>query len=186
MHHDLAASASELHDFPSDRMVTRPTNIANDDKLTNEMDKDDSKVISPISPAHTVFRTCNMKSMLSVSDTSPGATSSCADDTIIFLRYDEEHPRVAIVVMPETTTPRNSDAAGREHVALIFRSLDDLLTAYRQHKAHDVVPFWCENHGAATSISSRDLDSNKKETQVDTFESLDEADVFTTSSHFCR
>ena len=167
-------------------MVPRPNNIANGDKLTNGIDKADSKVISPIALAHTVFRTPNMKPMLSFWETFLGATINYADDTIAFLRYDEEHHRVAIVAMPETTTARVSDAAGLEHVAFTFRSLDDLLTAYRQRKARGIVPFWCVNHGPTTSIYYRDPDNNKIETQVDNFESLDEAEAFMTSSHFAK
>ncbi|KAJ9612954.1 hypothetical protein H2200_002895 [Cladophialophora chaetospira] len=167
-------------------MVIRPKQIVNGDKLSDELDQIDSRVISPISLAHVVFRTANMKPMLRFWEMFLGATISYADDTIAFLRYDEEHHRVAIVAMPANTTPRVSDAAGLEHVAFTFRSLDGLLTAYSQRKARGIMPFWCVNHGPTTSIYYRDPDNNKIETQVDNFENVDEAESFMMSSHFAE
>lgn len=167
-------------------MTARLDMIANKSGLTNGSGAVQSKVISPISLAHVVFRTANMKQMLWFWQTFLGATVSYSDDSIAFLRYDEEHHRVAIVCMPENTISRVSDAAGLEHVAFTFKSLNVLLTSYQQRKSRGILPMWCVNHGPTTSIYYRDPDNNKVETQVDNFETVEEAETFMRSSHFAE
>lgn len=64
------------------------------------------------------------------------------------------------------------------HVAFSFASLSDLVRAYRQRKAFGVLPMRCVNHGMTTSMYYVDPDGNQIETQVDNFESPEEAREF--------
>lgn len=105
------------------------------------------------------------------------------DDTLCFLRYDDEHHRVAIIAVPGTTA-KTSNSAGLDHVAFSFNTLNDLTLAYKQRKAHGILPTWCINHGPTTSIYYKDPDSNSIETQVDNFDMIEEANDFMKSKYF--
>ena len=50
--------------------------------------------------------------------------------------------------------------------------------AYRQRKANGIEPYWCTNHGPTTSIYYHDPDGNDIETQVENFDSVEEANEF--------
>ncbi|OQU95756.1 hypothetical protein CLAIMM_01929 [Cladophialophora immunda] len=136
-----------------------------------------SKVRSPISLAHVVLRTSNYEPMVQFWRTFLGAEISFKDDQLAFLRYDAEHHRIAIINVPGTG-PKVPTSAGLEHIAFTFATLDDLTEAYLQRKALGMVPCWCTNHGPTTSIYYRDPDGNRVETQVDNFDTVDEANAF--------
>ncbi|OAP57539.1 hypothetical protein AYL99_08277 [Fonsecaea erecta] len=135
------------------------------------------KVKSPISLAHVVLRTSNYEPMVQFWQTFLGAEISFKDDQLAFLRYDAEHHRIAIIRVPGTG-PKVPTSAGLEHIAFTFETLDDLTESYQQRKALGVEPCWCTNHGPTTSIYYRDPDGNRIETQVDNFDTVDEANAF--------
>lgn len=143
------------------------------------------KVISPSRLAHVVLRTNNMKALVAFYTTFLGARISHENDTLAFLTYDEEHHRIAIVQIPPLA-PKNPMTCGLEHISFTFDSLADLMTAYHQRKAHDILPIWCVNHGPTTSMYYRDPDGNTIETQVENFETADEANAFMTSKEFAE
>lgn len=128
----------------------------------------------PISLAHVVFRTANLQTMTEFWTTFLGGHVVHKDETIAFIRYDEEHHRVALIAVPHTT-PRVPTAAGLEHVAFSYASLKDLADSYQARKARGILPHWCINHGPTTSIYYRDPDGNSIETQVDNFDQDKEA-----------
>lgn len=69
-------------------------------------------------------------------------------------------------------------------MAFGFASLDDLALAYRQRKARGITPSWCVNHGITMSIYYSDPDGNMVETQVDSFDSNEEATAYMLSEEF--
>lgn len=143
------------------------------------------KILSPSSLAHVVFRTSKYNEMVKFWTTFLGASVVHADQTLTFLKYDEEHHRIAIISMPETT-PRPSTSAGMHHVAFSFDSLSHLIKSYQQRKASGMMPTWCVNHGPTTSIYYQDPDGNSIETQVDNFDNVEEANNFMAGENFAE
>lgn len=142
-----------------------------------------SKVKSPKALAHVVFRTANYRAMVDFYRDFLGAEITHENGTMAFLRYDEEHHRIAIIAVPGTG-PRVRTAAGLEHVAFSYDNLDDLTSAYATRKALGMLPNWCTNHGPTTSMYYSDPDGNKIEMQVDNFNTPDEANAFMSSNLF--
>ena len=145
--------------------------------------KPTTKVKSPSSLAHVVFRTSNYEAMVDYWQTFLGAEITFNDSNLAFLRYDEEHHRIAIIRVPGTG-PKVGNSAGLEHVAFAYDTLQDLVTAYQQRKALGMQPNWCTNHGPTTSIYYNDPDGNRIETQVDNFDTVEDANAFMTSELF--
>ena len=143
------------------------------------------KVKSPKALAHVVFRTANYRAMVDFYRDFLGAEVTHENGTLAFLRYDEEHHRVAIIAVPGTG-PRVRTSAGLEHVAFAYGSLDDLTSAYAARKALGILPSWCTNHGPTTSMYYSDPDGNKIEMQVDNFDTPDEANEFMSSKFFAE
>ena len=135
------------------------------------------KVLSPSTLAHVGVRTTNLKAMVSWYQEFLGANIAYADENIAFLSYDEEHHRIAILKFPDTTD-RVDSAAGYQHIAFSFNTLDDLACAYQQRKAIGILPSMTYNHGPTTSIYYKDPDGNNIETQVDNFDTVDATNEF--------
>lgn len=114
-----------------------------------------------------------------------GASITHANDNIAFLRYDDEHHRVAIIAIPETQA-KPAGAAGLHHVAFTFDTMEDLVTAYKQRKELGMLPVWSVNHGPTTSMYYNDPDGNMIETQVDNFDTVKGADDFMKSNLFAE
>lgn len=137
------------------------------------------KVISPISLAHVVLRTANLQRMIDYWAIFLGATVVFQSDIIAFLKYDDDHHRIAFIADP-SAQPQLSGGkgAGMHHVAFSFASLSDLVQAYKQRKEHGMLPTWCVNHGPTTSMYYTDPDGNQIETQVENFDDSEEAEEF--------
>jgi catechol-2,3-dioxygenase len=142
-----------------------------------------TKVKSPSALAHVVLRTSNFKPMVDYYKKFLGAEASYENGMLSFLRYDEEHHRIAIVGLPGTPN-KIKDSAGMDHVAFAFNTLDDLALAYRQRKELGIVPSMCLNHGPTTSMYYTDPDGNRIETQVDNFDTPEAANEFMASEAF--
>lgn len=139
--------------------------------------------MSPKSLAHVVLRTGQLKPMVAFYKAFLGAHAAYENDQMAFLTYDDEHHRIALVATPGTAS-KVRESAGLEHIAFTFSSLGDLLTAYQQRKALGILPIWCVNHGPTTSMYYQDPDGHQLETQVDNFETTDEANAFMMSKDF--
>ena len=135
------------------------------------------KVKSPCSLAHVVLRTGNYQKMVAFYKDFLGADITFMNQKLAFLRYDEEHHRIAIIAIPGTG-PKVPTSAGLDNIAFAFSSLSDLVLAYQQRKAKGMLPNWCVNHGPTTSIYYSDPDGNRLETQVDNFDTVEEAKKF--------
>ncbi|KAJ9145062.1 Glyoxalase/Bleomycin resistance protein/Dioxygenase [Pleurostoma richardsiae] len=148
-----------------------------------KFDTPSDKVLSPSSLAHVVLRTSNLERMVDFYTSFLGGTITYGNDAISFITYDEEHHRVALLGIPDTK-PKNPTTCGLEHIAFSFKTLSDLLTSYRHRKERNIKPVWCVNHGPTTSIYYKDPDGNMLETQVDNFDTVDEATAFMMSDRF--
>ncbi|KAF2804611.1 Glyoxalase/Bleomycin resistance protein/Dihydroxybiphenyl dioxygenase [Mytilinidion resinicola] len=150
-----------------------------------DFDQKSAKVVSPIRLAHVVLRTTpdKFKIMTDFYKTFLGGEASYENEFLSFITYDEEHHRLAIGAIPGTG-PKNQRTCGLEHIAFAHSSLNELLLAYRQRKAAGIDPSWCINHGPTTSIYYHDPDGNMLETQVDAFETPEEATDFMMSKAF--
>jgi hypothetical protein len=74
-----------------------------------------------------------------------------------------------------------------QHIAFTFPTLPSLLTSYTQRKTlYNMHPTWCVNHGPTMSIYYRDPDGNQIETQVDVFETAEEANAFIGGEEFAE
>lgn len=104
------------------------------------------------------------------------ATARHENEFISFLSYDDEHHRIAIVNRPDLGEHVRS-AAGVEHFAFTYATLDDLFDQYERMKAQGVAPYWTINHGMTLSAYYRDPDGNQVETQFDSM-TMEEADDF--------
>lgn len=135
--------------------------------------------------AHVVLRTGNLKPMVEFYKTFLGAHASFENDFISFLTYDEEHHRIALLAVPGTA-PKNPQSCGLEHIAFTYSNLEDLVLSYLQRKANGILPVWCINHGATTSIYYQDPDGNQLETQIDNFDTNEGIANWLTSKEFAQ
>jgi len=143
------------------------------------------KVTSPIKLAHVVLRTSQeaFPKMVAFYKTFLGGKASYENAMLSFMTYDDEHHRVAIVALPGLK-PKDSQTSGLEHIAFTHANLGDLLQAYKERKELGINPVWCVNHGPTISIYYRDPDGNNLETQIDTFDTAEEATAFMMSEEF--
>ncbi|KAJ5951532.1 uncharacterized protein N7479_009945 [Penicillium vulpinum] len=140
-------------------------------------------VKSPSALAHVFLRTNNFTKMVDFYKEFLGGSAAFESDHICFISYDFEHHRIAIATIPDTT-PKKANSCGLEHIAFTFDSLSDLALAYRQRKQLNMKPFWSVNHGPTTSIYYYDPDGNQIETQVDNFDTPEEATTYMLSEEF--
>ena len=71
-------------------------------------------------------------------------------------------------------------------MAFTFNKLEDLLKSYNQRKALGITPLWCVNHGVTLSIYYRDPDGNQIETQVDVFDTSEEATAYMNTQDYAE
>ena len=141
------------------------------------------KIVSPSKLAHLVFRTPRYDAMVQWYCTVLGASPVFADAMLTFITYDEEHHRVAFVNLPQLAD-LNPMAAGVDHVAFTYRSLDELLATYERLKGAGILPQWCINHGPTTSMYYCDPDGTRVELQIDNFATNEELDAWFRSGAF--
>ncbi|MCJ1442778.1 MAG: hypothetical protein MMC23_003275 [Stictis urceolatum] len=144
-------------------------------------------VLKPKHLAHIVLRTqgTQFKKMVDFYKTFLNASAAYENDYLSFLSYDHEHHRIAIAAFPNTG-PKPPGVSGLAHVAFTFDNLRDLMMAYRQRKAHGIVPVWNVLHGPTISMYYRDPDGNDIETQVDVYDTPEEATAYMNSEEFAK
>ncbi|KAJ2897522.1 hypothetical protein MKZ38_004645 [Zalerion maritima] len=153
-----------------------------------DFDAPSTKVLRPATLAHVVLRTANLKRMTEFYVDFLGGSVTHSNDVLSFITFDEEHHRIALIEVPGTA-PKSQQSCGLEHIAFAFSSLADLLLAYRHRKmlpTRAILPVWCVNHGPTTSIYYKDPDGNMLETQVDNFDTVEEATAFMKTSYFAE
>ena len=129
---------------------------------------DDQTTLKPTKFAHFVLRVRNLDEMIAWYQTVLGMEIVHRGEKLVFLTYDDEHHRMALVETPveQEAAP---GAAGLDHVAYTLASLGDLLGHYKRLKAKGILPALPINHGPTTSMYYRDPESNVVEFQTDNF-----------------
>ena len=140
-------------------------------------------VLSPDKFAHVVLRTNNYAQMIKYYKTFFGARIGFENEHLCLLGYDDEHHRIGIYNLP-SIGKKNMETCGLEHLSFTYSTLDGLAMATLQRQNNGIRPVWCTNHGPTTSIYYKDPDGNNLETQVDNFETTEEADDFLRSEAF--
>lgn len=138
---------------------------------------------SPAQLAHVVLRTTpsTYKAMIQFYLDLLSASIVHTTPVLTFLRYDEEHHRIAIIQTPETQPkPKDVGHAGLDHIAFTYPTLTALAQQYTFLKtlSNPLKPLWAVNHGPTSSLYYRDPDGNKVELQVDNFDIPEDADAF--------
>jgi catechol-2,3-dioxygenase len=133
--------------------------------------------IPPRKLAHVVLRTkSNFDAMVEWYCVVLGAQIVFNAGRLIFLSYDDEHHRIAIIASADLAErPRRS--TGLDHIAFTYEDIDALLATYARLKQAGILPFCCVNHGPTTSLYYNDPDQNRIELQVDNFADMAEATV---------
>ncbi|KAF2098538.1 Glyoxalase/Bleomycin resistance protein/Dihydroxybiphenyl dioxygenase [Rhizodiscina lignyota] len=142
-----------------------------------DFDKAGKAVKPPIRLAHVVLRTNKFEKMRDFYVTFLGAHVQFEGANLCFIAYDDEHHRIALIGAPGTSD-KVDESCGLAHVAFTYPTLNDLLLAYRQRLANGIRPMWCVNHGITASMYYYDPDGNAIETQVDAFDTADEANNY--------
>ena len=153
--------------------------------MNTMIEKSPIKVKSPAHLAHVLLKTAQPNEMIDFYCRFLGGRIAFRTQRMAFISYDEEHHRIAIAAMPNTT-PKDHKSSGLEHVAFTYETLDDLVLAYEQRKQLGMEPIWCVNHGPTTSIYYQDPDGNHLETQVDNFDTADAATEYMESQEFAE
>jgi catechol-2,3-dioxygenase len=123
---------------------------------------------APTKLAHFVIRSKRYEETVDWYRTVLGARVVFSNPKLAFLTYDDEHHRVAVANVPWLEEPSPA-AAGVDHIAFTFGSLEDLLHTYRRLKAAGILPYWSINHGPTTSLYYRDPNGIQVELQIDNF-----------------
>ena len=139
--------------------------------------------IAPAKFAHIVYRTPRYAEMIDWHCKVLEAQVMSASPMLTFLTFDDEHHRVAIVNMPGLED-RPAGAAGVDHCAYAYGSLDDLFATYERLAGEGIKPYWCINHGITLSMYYRDPDNNQVEFQVDAFDSVQAINDWFAQGHF--
>jgi catechol-2,3-dioxygenase len=132
------------------------------------MSEQEAVMASPKKLSHIVLQTNRRREMIDWYCTVLGAEILYEADRISFISYDDEHHRVAFLD-PGPLTERQPNAAGLNHVAFTFGSLDELTENYLRLKEIGIRPHRCVNHGVTTSMYYHDPDNNQVELLIDNF-----------------
>lgn len=144
---------------------------------------DTTLLIKPAHFAHFVLRVTDLKASIAFYEKLLGMHVVHESSFLAFMTYDEEHHRIALVVTP-VADPSPPGAAGLDHVAYTFTSLETLLGSYLRLKSLGIAPVWSINHGPTTSLYYADPDDNRIELQVDNFATAKQTQHFMESGAF--
>lgn len=142
-----------------------------------------TSIPAPQKFAHLVLKTSRFAAQLAFYQQLLGARIVHQAPGMVFLTYDDEHHRLAIVQRPGLL-PKLKNMAGIDHHAYTYATLEDLLVTWRRMTAKGHEPVWCTHHGPTISIYYRDPDDNVIETQVDVFETIEETNEFLAGEDF--
>lgn len=133
----------------------------------------------PAKLAHVVYRTRRFDEMLAWYQTVFDARVQYGNPALVFLTFDDEHHRFALVNMavfqPNGTEQDKQGAIGVDHLGFTYNSLPDLLENYAHLKGKGITPYWCIHHGITVALYYADPDGNQMEFQVDCLESAQAA-----------
>jgi catechol 2,3-dioxygenase-like lactoylglutathione lyase family enzyme len=144
-----------------------------------------SGVVSPSRLAHVVLRSGRYDAVVNWYKKVLHAEPSFESEGLTFLRYDDEHHRVAVLNMPGLQDPPDN-IAGVHHIAFTYDRMVDLIENYERLKADGIEPALCINHGPTTSMYYVDPDGNKVELQIDNYDTVEEAGKFFFTPEFAE
>ena len=139
--------------------------------------------VAPTKFAHIVFKSSRYDEMVDWYRTVLEADVVMGSPAVTFLAYDDEHHRVAFINMPGLEN-KPENAAGMDHCAFTYESLDDLFATYERLAANGIKPYWCINHGPTLSMYYQDPDKNQVELQIDVFDNNDSVTEWFKQSDF--
>jgi catechol 2,3-dioxygenase-like lactoylglutathione lyase family enzyme len=128
----------------------------------------ESAKVVPRKLAHLVLKTSNFEAMVDWYLKVLNARVALAVPHVVFLTFDDEHHRIAIVKVPRLEA-HSPNACGMDHIAFTFENLGDLLATYKRLAALGIRPRWPINHGMTVSLYYQDPDGNNLELQIDSF-----------------
>ena len=143
------------------------------------------KGLRPAKLAHVVLKTNHLEAMTEFYRLFLGAETMFANDRIVFLTYDEEHHRLALIRRPGLGA-HQANAAGLDHFSFAYRTFAELVEAYEGLRTAGIEPDWQINHGPTTSLYYRDPDGNRVEIQVDNFPTVEALNEWLASGAFDR
>ncbi len=142
--------------------------------------------------AHWVCKTARREAMIAWYQQAFDAEIVHIDKTVAFLTWDGESHRLALIKLPSwlrflfPLSRLRRKLYGFDHIALAFRSLEDLLGTYVRMRDRGIQPVWCINHGLTTSIYYEDPEGIRLEFQVDNFDTPEETKRYFGSDAFAK
>ena len=146
---------------------------------------DATRVRTPVRFAHFVLRATDLEASISFYRKLIGMKVVYESSLVAFLTYDDEHHRLALISTPGADAAPPG-AAGLDHVAYTFESMEALLATYLRLKTEGLLPVWSINHGPTTSLYYADPDGNRVELQIENFSSDAEMERFIESEVFSK
>ena len=146
---------------------------------------DEKKQVKLAKFAHFVLRAKDLNKSVAWYKTVLGLDVQHQNPMLVFMTYDDEHHRLAIVqAQNKDQVPKG--AAGVDHVAYTLDSLEDLLVLYKRLKGEGILPVWPINHGLTTSLYYEDPDGIRVEFQVENFETKEELNAYIRGKAFAE
>ena len=139
--------------------------------------------IAPAKFAHMVLRTSRYEEMIRWYKTVLEAEVMAGTPGAAFLTYDDEHHRIAVLNVPGLSE-KDARAAGVDHCAFTYATIEDLFATYERLKPLGITPFWTVNHGPTLSFYYADPDGNRIELQMDIFATNEEVNGWMQQSDF--
>lgn len=121
--------------------------------------------------AHVVLETPRLNEMRDFYRTVLDADVVFENRVSVFLRFDEEHHRIALIRVRPDDVLRTREKLS--HISFSLPTFQALLDNHDRLAALDIHPYRAMNHGPTTSLYYHDPDGNGVETQVDNSTSLE-------------
>jgi catechol 2,3-dioxygenase-like lactoylglutathione lyase family enzyme len=160
--------------------------------MSNPRPSQPADSIAPDFLAHWVVKTARPKAMIDWYGKVFGASVVHEGKQVVFLTWDEEHHRMALVKVPAALrflfplAKVRRKVYGVDHLALQYNSLERLLNNYERLKSMGIEPVWAINHGPTTSLYYEDPDGVRLEFQVDNFPTVEATAEFFDSAEFAQ
>ena len=148
---------------------------------------------APLPPdllAHFVVKTARAKEMIDWYGAVFGAWVVHDGRQVVFLSWDAESHRLALVKLPRFVryvfplSRIRRKTYGIDHLAFTYHSLERLLRNYERLKHAGIRPVWAINHGPTTSLYYEDPEGNRLEFQTENFPTGEATAQFLSSREF--
>ena len=133
------------------------------------------QTLAPDYLAHWVVKTARPQEMIAWYGTVFGAHIVHEDSKLVFLTWDDESHRLAMVKLPRVLrylfpfSRMRRKIYGVDHIGFTFTSLERLLGTYERLAKAGIKPVWSINHGPTTSLYYEDPDGIRLEFQTENF-----------------